>query len=229
MAEQRHRGGNAEPGETLVEWFTLHGKKLAIGAIVLAAAAGGVWAYRESTEATRRSAEQALYAAQGAFVSGNVQLAQTDLQSVLERFEGTAAATQAAMLLAQTHYDAGQWDEGISVLRRAERSAGKEFRASIQSLIGTGLEGKGDNAAAAQAYLAAAAAARFDLERQGYLADAARAHAAAGNTAEATRLWGELAENVQSPFAPEARVRLGELTAQPIQAVSSSTAAQGQG
>src|SRR5690606_26607867 len=139
MAARTSRTASGEPAESLVEWFTLHGKKLAIGAILIAVALGGFWAYRESTEATRRSAEQALYSAQNAFMSGNVQLAQNELGQVIDRYDGTPAATQVAMLLAQTHYDAQQWDEGIAALRRVEASAGDEFSMSVHGLIGAGL------------------------------------------------------------------------------------------
>lgn len=216
MAARTARSASSEPSESLAEWFLLHGKKLAIGAIVIAVAAGGFFAYRQSTDATARSAEAQLYSAQSAFMSGNVQLAQTSLGQVIDRFQGTPAATQAAMLLAQTYYDAQQWDEGIAAVRRVEGSAGRDFEASVKGLIGAGLEGKGDYAAAAQAYLAAVAAARFELDQQSYRADAARAHAAAGNKQEAIRLWEELASSPDSPHAPEARVRLGELTATPV-------------
>lgn len=213
MAARTTRSSVNEPSETISEWFLLHGKSLAIGAIVLAVAAGGFYAYRQSTHATNRSAEAALYSAQTSFASGNVQLAQTDLGQVIDRYQGTDAATQAAMLLAQTYYDNSQWDEGISALRRVEGSAGSDFAAAVHGLLGTGLEGKGDFAAAAQAYLEAASEARFDLTADSHRADAARAYTSAGSNAEAVAIWEELAASPESPHAAEARVRLGELTA----------------
>lgn len=210
----RYADDNAE---SLVEWFTLHGKKLALGAIALLVIAAAVWFYRSSTATTRRSAESALYSAQGALASGNVQLAQTDLAGVVTRFGGTPAATQAAMLLAQLHYDAQDWDAGIAALREVERSAGHGFEAAVQTLIAVGLEGSGDFAAAAAAHRAAADASTFDLERQSNLIAAAHAYVAAGDTGAAVRIWEEIAVDQDSPLAAEARVRLGELTAQAAQ------------
>src|SRR5690606_27243213 len=160
MAARTTRSAGSEPSESLAEWFLLHGKKLAIGAIVIAVAAGNICGDRQSTDAKARSAEAQLYSAQSTIMSGNVQLAQTSLGQDIDRFQGTPAATQAAMLLAQTYSDAQQWDEGIAALRRVEGSAGRDFEASVKGLIGAGLEGKGDYAAAAQAYLGAVAAAR---------------------------------------------------------------------
>jgi len=66
-----------------------------------------------------------------------------------------------------------------------------------------------------QALREAAEEARFDIDRDGYLADAARAYRRAGNDAEAVRIWTGLAEDPLGALAAEARVRLGELTAKP--------------
>lgn len=202
-----------DSGESLVEWFTLHGKKLLLGAIAALVIAAGIWFYRSSINTTRQSAESALYSAQGALASGNVQLAQTDLAAVIARFSGTPAATQAALLLAQTHYDVQEWDAGLQTLRGIERSAGAAFAAPVQTLIAVGLEGNGDFAAAARAHRAAADAAQFKTGRETSLVAAAHAYAAAGDTAAALAIWDELAADPESPHAPEARVRAGELAA----------------
>ena len=86
---------------------------------------------------------------------------------------------------------------------------------AVHALIGAGLEGKGDYAAAAQAYQQAAEQAAFALERQTHQADAARAMTLAGNAQGAVAIWQELANDPTSPFSAEARVRLGELQAAP--------------
>jgi hypothetical protein len=48
-----------------------------------------------------------------------------------------------------------------------------------------------------------------------YLADAARALTSGGKKDEAAKIWSTLATDNTSPFAGEARVRIGELTATP--------------
>ena len=203
-----------DSSESLVEWFTLHGRKLVLVAIAALVIAAGVWFYRSSVATTRQSAESALYSAQGALASGNVQLAQTDLAGVIARFSGTPAATQAGLLLAQTHYDMQDWDAGLRVLHDVQGSADPAFTSAVQTLIAVGLEGHGDFAGAAQAHRSAANAAQFETGRQTSLVAAAHAFAAAGDTAAAIAIWTELAADPESQHASEARVRLGELEAQ---------------
>lgn len=194
------------------DWFQLHAKKIAAAVVVLAVAVGGIYAYRQITASTAQRAERAYFAAQAA--QGAPQEQERALDGVVGAYDGTPAATQAAMLLAQLRYNRGAYAEGVAALRRVEGSAG-EFDASIDALIAAGLEGQGQFAEAAAKYREAAEAARFDVDRDGYLADAARAHRRAGNDAEAVRIWTQLAEDPLGALAAEARVRLGELTAKP--------------
>jgi tetratricopeptide (TPR) repeat protein len=80
--------------------------------------------------------------------------------------------------------------------------------------VAAGFEGAGKFADAAVHYRTAADLTRLDDERDVYLANAARAYQAAGNTAEAIAIWRRLVES-EGTQAAEARVRLGELTAEP--------------
>jgi len=68
---------------------------------------------------------------------------------------------------------------------------------------------------AAKKYEAAAAATSFETEKAALRAKAARAYQQAGDTAAAHKLWGALATDPTAiTVSAEARVRLGELTAQ---------------
>jgi len=70
-------------------------------------------------------------------------------------------------------------------------------------------------AEAAAHYRKAADVTRFEGERDNFLADAARHLIAAHDTAAARQIWQDLANNPKSEMAPEAHLRLGELTAAP--------------
>ncbi|HEU4631175.1 MAG TPA: tetratricopeptide repeat protein [Gemmatimonadaceae bacterium] len=194
------------------DWFTLHVREVVVGVVVVLVAVAGVFFYRQVTAANRRSAEQQFFAAQAQAADPAAQ--QKALDQVISNFEGTPSAAQAAMLLAQLRYDEGKYDEGLAALRRLQQGGvSDEFAASVDALIAAGLEGKGSFGEAAARYLAAAEKARFDADRQSYLADAARAYRLAGNEAEAVKLWTQLASDPANPHSAEARVRLGELTA----------------
>jgi len=194
------------------DWLSLHGKKIAIAAVVLAVAVGGIYAYRQVSASTAQRAERAYFAAQA--TQGPAADQERALDGVIGAYRGTPAATQAAMMLAQMRYDRGAYDEGVAALAGIDGSGG-EFESAIDALIAAGLEGRGEFADAAAKYREAAEEARFDIDRDGYLADAARAYGRAGNTAEAVRIWTELAADPMGGLAAEARVRLGELTAKP--------------
>lgn len=194
------------------DWLSLHAKKIAVAAVVVAVAVGGIFAYRQISASTAQRAERAYFAAQA--TQGAPADQERALDGVIGAYGGTPAATQAAMLLAQLRYNRGAYAEGVAALARIDGNGG-EFEASIDALIAAGLEGQGEFGEAAAKYREAAEEARFDVDREGYLGDAARAYHRAGNDAEAVRLWTELAEDPLGALAAEARVRLGELTAKP--------------
>jgi tetratricopeptide (TPR) repeat protein len=87
-------------------------------------------------------------------------------------------------------------------------------KAMAENGIGAGYEGTGKFADAAGHYQRAADLTRLPDERDVYLANAARAYQAAGNKGEAIALWRRLIDS-EGTQAAEARVRLGELMAEP--------------
>ena len=182
-------------------------------ALVLALAA---WMFYGRSQAIKmQRAEEALGRAAQALGSGNVPLAQSDLEKVVTRYEGTPSAAQAAMLLAQTYYDAGKPQEGIDRLTKVRNNVEDIFEPSVEALLADGYDLLGKPAEAAKHYQAAADATDYEADKAMYRASAARALQAAGDKAGAVKIWTDLASDPENPVAGEARVRLGELTAQP--------------
>lgn len=206
----QHRRTNASGLDRALDWLQRHGRAVAIGAVTLLAVAALVLVYQRMNAAERLQAEQAYFTAQGVPVAEERERA---LDNVITRYDGTPGATQAAMMLAQLRYDRGAYAEGVAALERVQSAAGAEQRAELHALTAAGLEGQGSFGDAAARYRQAADAARFDADRDAYLADAARSYRAAGNEAEAVRIWTRLAEDPFGAAAGEARVRLGETTA----------------
>ena len=196
-----------------MDWFQVNSRWISGGAVVVAVAAAGYWFYVRSQQIKTVNAERSLMQAEQSLQSGNVALATSDLQRVISRYKGTGAGTQAAMLLAQADYNAGKYQDGIKALQDVAGKAGGS-EAAIQSLIGDGYSQMNKPGDAAKSYERAAQAAEFDTERAYYRAKAARSYTAAGNNAEAKRLWTDLStdEKAQS-VAAEAKVRLAELDA----------------
>ena len=206
--------GGLEP-ESIAETFQTYQKQILVGVIVLAAAGGGFWMWKRSAEVREGRAGEAYQVAEGAFASGNMPLAQAELEKVTGRYAGTASGTQAAMLLAQVHFGQGKYADGMKVLEAASSKAPAPLKAGIQALMGAGLEGTAKPAEAAAAYGKAADLSQFDIDRDMYRMEQARILAAAGDAAGAGKIYLEIGQREDSPFAGEAKVRLGEQQAKP--------------
>ena len=212
--EPRKRSGADE--ESLTEWLTLHGREVTWAVAAVAVIAGGAWFYERSQSIKAQRAENAYFSARQSIAAGNLPLAVSDLQKVVTRYEGTPAGAQAAVSLAQALYDQKKYKEGLDALKKAESKATEDFRASIHVMEAAGYEELKDYLKAAEEYQKAADAARFPADKAVYRGDAARSYAAAGKKAEAKAIWTELAKEEGTPMAAEARVRLGELDAEPM-------------
>jgi predicted negative regulator of RcsB-dependent stress response len=198
--------------QPFMNWVQANTRLVTIATVGVAIVALGGWLYARSNSIKAQRADQALVRAEQTLSSGNAPLAQTDLQKIAVQYRGAPAATQAAILLAQIHFDKGEYQKGLDVLKEHEGKTGP-FAPVVDALMGDGYEQVGKHQEAAQHYLEAADASRFDVERASYRASAARAFSAAGKYDDAKRLWGELAADPTGPLAAEARVRLGELMA----------------
>ena len=218
-----HTGASARPAiadadaDSVLDFFRQNSRLLVIAAVIVVAAGLGLWFYTQSRRIRAENAERTLMSAQQSLAQNNVPLAQNDLQTVVSRYNGTPAAAQAGVLLAQIHYDQGQYQQGIDVLSRiVDTRAAEPSRSAILALLGDGYLELGQPAEAANRYRAAAENTSFEADRDVYRSYASRALVAAGDTSAAVAIWRELADDPQSPVAAEARVRLGELTASPL-------------
>jgi predicted negative regulator of RcsB-dependent stress response len=218
MAKDVSRTGGTfeDRADSLMDWARANSRKLSVGGIVAAAAVLLVLGWRYSAAQKELSAGRRLSEARQAVMAGNLPLAQSDLQQVVQRFDGTQAALQARLLLAQVLFDQQKIDEGVAALREVSRPG--IFAEAYHALLAAGLEQSGKPAEAAPEYLKAAETALSDIDEATYRAEAARAYQTAGNVDEARRVWSEMAADESSPLQGEAKVRLGELTAKPLSA-----------
>lgn len=212
--ERAAAGGVDDRTESIFEWLHANSRLAGIAVAVVIAVALGGWLYTRAQAGKELRAEQDLQRAQASMLQGNTPLAQTDLEKLISSRGGTSGAAQGAMLLAQLHYQAGEYQKGIDALEKSG-AARKEFTAPVEALIGDGYSQLGKFADAAAHYRRAAEVTRFKADQQNYLADAARNLMAAKDTAAARQIWQDIAKDESSTLAPEAKVRLGELTARP--------------
>ena len=199
--------------ESAMDWARANSKPLGIAVVVIAIAVLGWFIGKQWSDRRADQADAALNRARQSYAQGNLPLAQTDLRRVIARFGGSAAASQATMLLAQAFFEQGKADSGLKVLNEGKPADADE--AAFEALKGAGYEQQKQYAKAAERYRTAATIADAKIAKDRYMADAARALTSAGNKAEAAKIWTALANDNVSTFSAEARVRLGELTATP--------------
>jgi len=199
--------------DSLFDWMQLHVRELVIALFVVAIAVGAVMLYRSASATQAAQAEQALVGPEQSIQAGNLPLAQSDLRRVMTRYAGTAAAVQAAMLLAETFYTQQKYAEGVTVLQATSTGgAAKPFASSVERLIADGYIQQGKPKEAAAHLVAGAAKTPYPTEQARLRASAARAYAAAGDTAAAVAIWRQLADQPKTGEAPEAQLLIGELT-----------------
>ena len=186
---------------------------IAGGAIVLIAlVAWGV------TVSGRRKAEfsaRALDEARAVAESGNLPLASSSLQKVIQSYGGTPAAEEAVITLNQVRLVNGQ-NELAAVNLREYLSAkhAPQYVAAANGLLGTALENANRPLEAAAAYRAASDASAVDYLKADYLLDVARADRNGGKLAEAEAAYREVvAKYSKVTSVTEAKLRLEELTA----------------
>ena len=198
--------------EKLVTWARRNQRGLTIAGVAVVLVAGGFW-FAASARARREAfAERELLQARSSGEAGNLPLATSDLQRVIERYGGTRAGQEAALTLAQFRLMQGQAELAAAELRGFVQSADRQFQDQAFAVLGTALEQAGQPGPAGQAYLDAAQRTRFDLVAAQMLVAAGRAFTAAGDTASAARAYQRiLDDHAQTGAEVEARLRLAEL------------------
>ncbi len=204
---------NADVLNAFLGWSQRNKRPLTAALMVAVVAVGGIWFVISAKGRKEAFAARALRDAQAAVSAGNLPLATSDLSRIVTTYRGTAAASEAAVLLGQLRLSQGQPDSAIGELRAFLRTdPAPRFLAAAQNLLGAALEQTGRTLEAAEAYQQAAAAWPYEYLQDQALLDAARLFRTAGDTARAAKAYETiLRQHPQSPSALEAKLRLAEL------------------
>ena len=213
--ERNFRSQSPDRGEAALEWLQEHSREAFWAGVAVIVIAGGIWFYRLSQAAQARNASVALDEAEQAIASQNMPLAQNDLEKLTRRYAGTPAGKVGLILLAQVHYQRGEYQQGVEALKPLTTSDDQFFTPGALSLAAAGLEQMKNYQQAADLYQKASAKSQFESDRAVNLSAAARNLVAAGKVEEAKALYLKLAADPEGFGSAEARVRLGELTARP--------------
>jgi hypothetical protein len=183
------------------EWteWARRNARLVIGVTVIALVLlGGLLYYRiiQGQRAERAATEFAAVQATGA--SGNVALAQRDLERFIGRHGATTEASEARIALAQLHMNRGEPQRAIPVLQPLARDIGRTLGPQGAMLMGAAQAEAGDRAAAIATYLRVADASAPGFLRDEALRNAAMLREQAGEYREAAELYGRLVQNSEA-------------------------------
>ena len=203
----------ATPADTK-PWYQDRQKQLLGGLIILAAIGLVIWFIIASQNRKEQFAGRSLNQARAAAEAGNLPLASSELQRLIDAYGGTDAANEAVITLNQIRMVNGQNELAAVGLREfLEGNPGDQYLAPGYGLMGAALENSKRWVDAANAYTQAFNAAQVEYLKAKYLVDAGRSFREGGKLDEAAQAYRTVLEKYpNSPSVTEAEVRLAELT-----------------
>lgn len=205
-------GLSDDPIENASDWFRMNQKLITMVLGAVAVVALLIVGYRYYDRSTKEQAAAALTRAQLTAQQGPASATTiAALTGVAQKYGKTSSGQQAALLLAQVRYEAGQYTEGVKALEGQLGSATGDFTPSFEQMIAMGYEAEGKHDLAAEHYGKAAAATKFAQDKAYYEASQAHALMLAGKLDAAKTIWQDLADREDPRFGQEAHVRLGEI------------------
>lgn len=212
--EARTREQVRSPASPTTPWYRNQTRQLIAGGILVAVIALVAWFITSSNRRKEEFAARSLNQARSIAESGNLPLASSELQKLIQTYKGTDAATEAVITLNQVRMVNGQGELAAVGLRDFIASKPDEnYLAPAFGLLGAALENSKRFVDAGQAFTNASKSADVEYLKARYLVDAGRAYRSAGKTAEAIAAYREVVQKYPKSYSfTEAQLRLAELT-----------------
>jgi outer membrane protein assembly factor BamD (BamD/ComL family) len=195
-------------------WYRDRKRLALIGGVAILLIALLGWFIITSNRRKEEFAQRSLNQARTAAEAGNLPLASSELQRLIQTYEGTDAATEAVLTLNQVRMVNGQSELAVVGLREFLASdPEEEYLAPANGLLGAALENSKRYAEAGAAFERASATATVEYLKARYLVDAGRAYRSAEKNQEAIAAYRTVIQKYpESSSFTEAQVRLAELT-----------------
>ncbi len=217
------RGGRRpveDPEDTFVEttvrfwiWIQHSARSVLLGLVALGALVAGTVYYLGYRQTVRERAAMELQRIRASRSTEPLTLA-TQLESLVNRYDGTPSADEGRLLLARIQLDFGQTEEVIRTLEGAERGLDQPLGVGARNLLATAYEQIGDLDRALAILDEVATGARYPFQRRLARAGRARILADDGRLDEAAAIYEELAGETDDILEQsQYRVRLGEVRA----------------
>jgi outer membrane protein assembly factor BamD (BamD/ComL family) len=203
-----------QAGPAATPWYRDRTRMAIAGAVAVVLIAVVVWLVLSSQRRKEEFAARSLNQARAAAEAGNLPLASSELQKLIDQYKGTDAATEAVITLNQVRMVNGQSELAAVNLRDfLATNPAPQYRAPAYGLLGAALENAKRYVEAGDAYSNASKAADLEYLKARYLIDAGRSYAVGGKPAQAEAAYREIVQKYpKSTSFTEAQVRLAELT-----------------
>lgn len=202
------------PAAAATPWYRDRNRQLVAAAIAVAVAALIAWLLVSSGRRKEEFAARSLNQARAAAEAGNLPLASSELQKLIQAYKGTHAAKEAVITLNQVRMVNGQSELAAVGLRDFLATKPEPaYAAPAYGLLGAALENAQKWSDAGDAFANASSAADLPYLKARYLVDAGRAYREGGKTKEAVAAYRQIIEKYSKTSSmTEAQVRLAELT-----------------
>jgi predicted negative regulator of RcsB-dependent stress response len=211
---------NNEPDDVFVarvlhvgKWAEKNQQLVTVLAVVLAIGLAGLLYYRGYRRSLGEQAAQQLEQIYQTVAMADVQGAQTELGTFLERFGGTAYEGEARLLLGDLYLRGGSPQQAQAVLRPLGESPGEPLEFQAATLLAAAYEQDGRGAEAERVYLEIANRSDLDFQVRDALEAAARLRAERGDTEGALDLYERALDGLEegSPERGLYQMRMEEL------------------
>lgn len=196
-------------------WAKQNSRMLIIGGIIAAVVIVGLFYFVSTRRASEAQAATQLTQVRAVVMSGNNPLAIRELEQFLSRFDGTAAADEARLMLGQAYLQAGQTQQAQETIEPLADDVDSGLGLNAAMLLAASYEAAQEPHRAEEVFLNIAEEARFLFQRQDALDNAARIRLQRGDAAGAAELYQQLLDitpesNTERPIF---ELRLGEARA----------------
>jgi outer membrane protein assembly factor BamD (BamD/ComL family) len=195
-------------------WYRDRNRLMVTGAIAAAVIVAVTWFIVTSGKRKEEFASRSLSQARETAEAGNLPLASSELQKLIQTYKGTDAANEAVITLNEVRLVNGQGELAAVGLRDflATKPAAR-YVAPANGLLGASLENSAKWADAGDAFSRASQAADVEYLKAHYLLDAGRAYTQSGKKDQAEAAYRAIIDKYpKSSSVTEAKVRLAELT-----------------
>jgi predicted negative regulator of RcsB-dependent stress response len=192
-------------------WARQHGRRLMILGIAAAVLLVGFVLYRNYRSDLRENAASELNRVRQTVLSGNKQLAISDLNKFVATYGGTPAGVEARTMLAQMHLSMNQPQQAVTAIQPVADDVSDSPAAAF--LLAGAYEALKQPEKAEEAYLKIADNAKFGFEKREALERAAGVRVQRGNIAGAIELYDRALKTLpeDSPDRPVYEMRIAEL------------------